>query len=101
MKVLKSVINLQKIGFNGYKALATVCSKKTTYIIKNSGSINSGVGSFSDMDFLKLEPKPKLVVFDLGNFFCGSCRVTLVVAFGLLPQNFEVVGTYEWYFVIL
>ena len=30
----------------------------------------------------------------------GSCRVTLVVAFGFLPQNFgRWQGTYEWYFV--
>ena len=87
MKLLKSVTNLQKIGFNGYKALLAVCSKNTRYIKRNSGSINGGVGSFSDMDFLKPEPKPKLVVFDLGNV-CGSCRVTLVIAFDFLLENF-------------
>ena len=71
MKLLKSVTNLQKIGFNAYKALPAVCSKnlkKTKYITRNSGSISGSVSSFSDMDFLKSEPKPKLVVFDLGNF---------------------------------
>ena len=68
MKLLKLLTNLQKIDFNRSVSLLEVCSKNTRYIKRNSGSINSGVGSFSDMDFLKLEPKPKLVVFDLGNF---------------------------------
>ena len=36
------------------------------------------------------------------HFEGGSCRVTLVVAFGFLPQNvWKVAGTYEWYLVIL
>ena len=35
-------------------------------------------------------------------YLVGGSLVTLVVAFGFLPQKFwEMAGAYEWYFVIL
>ena len=36
-----------------------------------------------------------------GVFFGGSCRVTLVVAFGFVPKFWKVEGTYKCYFVSL
>ena len=73
MKFLKPLKILQKVGFNPSVdlALTAVCSKKTRYFTRNNGSnirdrgISSS-SSFCDMNFLKPEPKPKLVVFDLG-----------------------------------
>ena len=67
MKSPKSHIFAQKRSLNvalwTLLALPAACIKKKDDFSSNNDIIDSG-----DMEFLKLEPKPKLVVFDLGKF---------------------------------
>ena len=74
MKLLKPVVFFQKHSLNltlwTLLALPAGYTQKEDHFSKNSERNN--IDNPSDMDFLKLEPKPKLVVFDLGMFYSGG-----------------------------
>ena len=64
MKLVRSLSVLKKFGVN----LTILTLVSIPGISGNTGNNSSNDdNSGSSMDFLKLEPKPKLVVFDLGN----------------------------------
>ena len=74
MKLLKPVIFFQKHSLN--LTLWTLLALPAGYAQKkgdfSENNERNNIDNPSDMDFLKLEPKPKLVVFDLGRFHSGG-----------------------------
>ena len=77
MQLLNSVVFFQKHSLNltlwTLLALPAGYAQKKYDFSKNNERNN--IDNPSDMDFLKLEPKPKLVVFGLGRFHCGGSRM--------------------------
>ena len=89
MKSLKPVVSFQKHSLNltlwTLLALPAGYAQKKGDFSKNNERNN--IDNPSDMDFLKLEPKPKLVVFDLGMFHCGGSRIISGRGWGLFGST--------------
>ena len=89
MKLLKPVVFFQKHSLN--LTLWTLLAPPAGYAQKeddfSKNNERNSIVNPSDMDFLKLEPKPKLVIFDLGMFYSGGSGMISGRGWGLFGST--------------